>query len=253
MITASKLANAAATVIFATVGVSGCGLVVAGCTGSSVEQTRPTHDRTLRFSGHTWQVRSNAVLQGPGPNYFSDSRSNVWVDNSGRLHLRLTNVNGKWYAAAVISRKSFGYGRYLFALDSPVHALDQQVVLGLFTWNTAPAYHDREIDIEFSRFGNASSPTNGDFVVQPYNLPRHLKKFVQPAVSPSTHWFDWQRGSVTFGSSSTKPSSWRYERAGVPPPSAPVRMNLWLYHGIPPTNGEPVEIVVRRFTYTPTR
>jgi hypothetical protein len=125
------------------------------------------------------------------------------------------------------------------------------VVLGLFTWNNAAVYNNREIDIEFSRFGNASSPTNGGFAVQPYYLSRHLLRFVQPAVSPSTHWFVWQRGSVTFGSSSTSPSSWRYEGPDVPPPSAPVRINLWLDHGIPPKNGEPIEIVVTHFAFTP--
>jgi hypothetical protein len=153
----------------------------------------------------------------------------------------------------VISRKSFGYGRFLFELDSPVHALDPQVVLGLFTWNDNPVDNDREIDIEFARFGNTSGPTDGDFAVQPSYLARQLQRFVQPAVSSSTHWFDWQRGSVTFGSSSANPSSWLYGGPGVPPPSAQVRINLWLDHGLAPKNGKPVEIVVKHFAFTPGR
>ena len=56
-----------------------------------------------------------------------------------------------------------------------------QVVLGLFTWNNAPLAHNREIDIEVSRFGDERSPSNSNFVVQPYQLPRHLETFVQPA------------------------------------------------------------------------
>ena len=250
MILADKLASAAAAVASAAVGVIACGMVVSESAGFAVERTRLLHDRTTEFSGHTWRVEWNAVRHGPGPNYFSDSRANVWVDNSGRLHLRLTRANGRWYAAAVISREYFGHGRYLFKLDSPVYALDPQVVLGLFTWNNHPIDHDREIDIEFARFGNAKIPTNGDFAVQPSYLSRHLKRFVQPAVSPSTHWFDWRRGSVTFGSSSAHPSSWRYGGPDVPPPSAQVRINLWLYHGIPPKNGKPVEIVIKHFAFT---
>jgi hypothetical protein len=28
-------------------------------------------------------------------------------------------------------------------------------------------------------------------------------------------------------------------------------MNLWLFQGMPPTNGRPVGIIVERFTFTP--
>lgn len=247
MVIAPNLGAAAATVICAA--VAG-GFLFVGCAKHSTG-ARDLHARTVDFSGHTWRVRWNAEPQGPGPNYFSDSRANVRVDDSGRLHLRLRHVNGRWYAAAVISQKVFGYGRYLFELDSPVHELDPGVVLGLFTWNTTDIHHNRELDIEFSRFGNEGSPANGNFVVQPYDLPGHQRKFVQPAVAQSTHWFDWQPGSVTFGSSSAAPSSWRYEGPDVPPPSAPVRMNLWLYQGLPPKDTDPIEVVVRRFTFTP--
>ena len=247
MVIVPNLGAAVATVVVA---AAAGGSLVVGCAKPSTGP-RVEHDRTVDFSGHTWRVRWNAEPQGPGPNSFSDSRANVRVDDSGRLHLRLTHVNRRWYAAAVISQKVFGYGRYVFELDSPVHDLDPRVVLGLFTWNTTDIHHNRELDIEFSRFGNEGSPANGNFVVQPYDLPGHLRKFVQPAVAQSTHWIDWQRGSVTFGSSSATPSSWRYEGPDVPPPSAPVRMNLWLYQGLPPKNTEPVEVVVRRFTFTP--
>lgn len=174
---ASNLGAAAATVICAAaVG----GFLAVGCAEPSAVPG-VVHARTVEFSGHTWRVRSSVVRRGPGPNYFSDSRANVWVDDSGRLHLRLTNVDGRWYAAEVISQERFGYGRYEFELGSPVHEFDPRVVLGFFTWNTIPVHHNREMDIEFSRFGEEGTRTNGDFVVQPYDSPRHLRKFVQPA------------------------------------------------------------------------
>ena len=28
-------------------------------------------------------------------------------------------------------------------------------------------------------------------------------------------------------------------------------MNLWLYQGLPPKDTDPIEVVVRRFTFTP--
>ena len=221
-------------------------------TAGSPAASRPTPVRTVEFSGYTWQVKSSTGLVGPGPNLFSDSAGNVWVDALGRLHLKLTYSKGRWRCAEVINTQSLGRGRYSFALDSRVDALDRNVVLGLFTWSDDPAYANRELDIEFSRWGNAGDPTNGQYVVQPYDHPGNLQRITQPAAAASTHSFDWQPGSVAFGSSTAAPSTWTYAGPDVPPPGGEhVRMNLWLYRGAAPSDGKSVEVVVRRFSFTP--
>ena len=133
--------------------------------------SRAQQPRTIAFSGYTWQVKSSTDVVGPGPNYFSDSGANVWVDQQGRLHLKLTSSKGRWYCAEVVNMQSLGRGRYGFELDSAVNALDPNVVLGLFTWSDDPAYANRELDVEFSRWGNAADPTNAQYVVQPYEHP----------------------------------------------------------------------------------
>ena len=46
-------------------------------------------------------------------------------------------------------------------------ALDARAVLGLFTWNDDAPYTHREIDIELSRWDNASDANNAQYVVQP--------------------------------------------------------------------------------------
>ena len=220
--------------------------------GAPADASRGAKARTVQFSGYTWQVKSSAGAVGPGPNLFSDSADNVWVDGAGRLHLQLTYSKGHWRCAEVINTQSLGLGRYTFELDSPVDALDPNVVLGLFTWSDDPAYANRELDIEFSRWGNAADPTNGQYVVQPYDRAGHLQRITQPAVASSIHSFDWREGAVAFASTTAAPADWAYTGGDVPPPgSEHVRMNLWLFHGAPPTNGRSVEVVVRRFTFTP--
>jgi hypothetical protein len=213
---------------------------------------RPTTYRTVEFSGYTWLVKSSpATTEGPGPNYFSDSPDNVWVDSHGYLHLQLTHVHKRWYCAEVISKKSLGSGRYSFQIDTDVHALDPNVVLGFFTWNNDPAYHNREIDIEFARFGGAFRLTNGDYVVQPYLHPGHVHRFIEPAVAPTADSFDWEKDSVLFRSSAAIPHVWRYIGLDVPPRGhAQMHINLWLFHGHPPQNGHTVQIVVTHFTFT---
>jgi hypothetical protein len=197
-------------------------------------------------------VKSSTGPVGPGPNYFSSSTDNVWVDGLGRLHLKLTRSKGRWYSAEVINTRSLGRGRYSFELDSAVHGLDPNVVLGLFTWSDDPAYNNRELDIEFGRWGNAADPTNGQYVVQPYDHAGNLLRITQPAVYSSTHSFDWQPSVVAFAGSSATPSPWTYAGPDVPQPGTEhARMNLWLYRGMTPRNGGTVEIVVKRFTFTP--
>jgi hypothetical protein len=226
----------------------------------------PPGPRTILFSGHQWTVKdSGSARWGPGPNYFSPSSNNVWVDSQGRLHLKITNSKGKWSCAEVVSKTSFGHGSYRFYLDSAVDRLDRNVVLGLFTWHdTDPSFANREIDIEFARWGNAADPEQGQYVVQPYDDPGNLVRFTQPQfLAQSTHLFDWRPGRVEFRSlhgHRTAPAipgdlidEWTFADPGQVPPAGgeQARMNLWLFRGAPPSDRRAVEVVVSRFEFIP--
>ncbi len=100
--------------------------------GATVERFDPSV-RWISFSGYDWWVKTSSGLVGPGPNYFSDSTNNVWVDTLGRLHLRITNRSNVWECAEVITRRTFGYGSYRFELGSAVNDINPSVVLGSFT------------------------------------------------------------------------------------------------------------------------
>jgi hypothetical protein len=204
----------------------------------------------LAFDGYQWLVKSSARRIGPGPNLFATS--NAWVDGAG-LHLRIAKVNGKWNAAEVINQASLGRGTYSWTVTGDLAVLDRNAVLGLFTWNDDPAFNHRELDVEFSRWGNAADPTNGQFVVQPYATTGNLLRITQPAgVTSSTHAFTWRTASVDFASSAATPGSWSYAGPDVPQPGGEnARMNLWLFRGQPPSNGQPIEIVITDFTFTP--
>jgi hypothetical protein len=204
----------------------------------------------LHFAGYDWQVKTSSRKIGPGPNLFS--AANAWIGSDG-LHLRIAKVGGKWNAAEVINTTSLGRGSYSWTVAGDLAALDQNAVLGLFTWNDDPAYNHREIDVEFSRFGNAADPTNGQSVVQPYATTGNLLRITQPSgVTSSTHTFAWRTSSVDFATSAATPSSWTYTGPDVPQPGGEhARMNLWLFRGQPPSNGLPIEVVVTSFTFTP--
>jgi hypothetical protein len=216
--------------------------------------SRRPRPRIIAFAAHTWQVKTSASAVGPGPNYFSDSDDNVWVDGRGRLHLKVTHLDGKWYCAEVVNTRSLGHGRYTFTLGSSVDNLDPSLVFGLFTWSDDPAYHNRDIDIEFSRCANGDDPTNGQYVVQPYDHIGNLKRITQRTLASSRQSFDWRKAGFRFASSSAAPSAWTYRGRDVPEPGTEhVRMNLWLNRGGAPTNDRPAEVIIDSFEFTPTR
>jgi hypothetical protein len=216
--------------------------------------------RSVQFSGRTWYVKSSSGRVGPGPNYFSDSPSNVWVDDQGRLHLKITKVKNQWHCAEVISEDVFGHGTYTWELDSPVDSLDRNVVLGLFTWGAVPPDYG-EIDIEFARWGSRRAYPNAQYVVQPFDLPGHMVRFDWPPNLPqSTHRFLWAPEGVLFESfighgaaASDLLYVWPYAQGGQPIPSDTenARMNLWLYQGNKPSDGQTVEVIIKSFHFEP--
>lgn len=216
--------------------------------------------RTIHFSGYDWWVKTSAPKVGPGPNYFSDSEENVWVDQQGQLHLKITNRNGKWYCAEVILKDSLGYGNYIFKIGSKVGQLNENAVLGLFTWDDhAPEENYREIDIEFARWGNVNNQ-NAQYVVQPYDRPENMYRWEFPhSLELSTHSFCWQADSIIFrsvkGHQISAPSDsilqiWKYTDSDIPTKgSENARINLWLFRGTAPSDNSEIEVVITRFEH----
>src|SRR5438874_12568206 len=104
-------------------------VTAAAALAAAAVRVSAAYPRTISFSGYSWSVKTSNGQTGPGPNAFSDSTSNVFLDPQGRLHLVVEDRGGTWYCSEVISQLSFGYGTYRWYLDSPVDALDPYVVL----------------------------------------------------------------------------------------------------------------------------
>ena len=214
------------------------------------------YERAISFSGYDWWLKASAAPVGPSANFFSDSTDNVWLDDQGRLHLRITNRNNVWYCPEVISQQTPGYGTNTWVLDSPVDNLDPNVVLGFFTWSDneqIPGYH--ELDIEFSRWGDASDTNNAQYIVQPLIPSGVMQRFQIPSgIQPSSHVLQWQPSQIFFQSAGdTIINQWSYTGTVPVPGDQNVRMNLWLMGGNPPTNGQEVEVIIRSYQFTPLK
>ena len=224
---------------------------------ANVQQASATPTNTITWSGYTWTVRDCQQTQStPGPNYWS--AGNVWVDQNGWLHLKISNTSGKWCCAEISSTQTFGYGTYAFYTVSRVDNFDKNVVLGLF------AYKDdsHEVDIEYTQWGQTIN-SNGWFTVQPPPITSaNSQNFnFQMCGDYSTHYFTWKRNSVYFESdgghyapgkapSGNIISSFTSNKQ-VNPTGVHADINLWLFRGAPPSNGQPAEVVIKSFQYTP--
>lgn len=205
---------------------------------------------TLSFSGYTWIVKAGAHRMGPGPNYFA--ASNAWVDDQGRLHLAITKSGSHWTVGEVYASHSLGYGTYTWVVDTRVDNLDPNMVLGLFTYANARAYHHREIDVEASRWSNIFDHTNAQFVVQPSGRRGNLVRITEQPTLPATFSFRWTATSLTFSASNASPTRWTYTGKNRPPAGGErADMNFWLSGGRAPAFGAGASVVIRSFTFTP--
>lgn len=226
------------------------------------EVLRTPTSRAITFSGHNFSVKTG--FNGPGPNEFSDSTDNVWVDASGNLHLKIAKRNGIWYCSEIIADESPGYGMYVFTVETRLDQLDDNMILGLFTWHTAaPQYNYREIDFEFGTWGTPGNNV-GQFVIQPWDNPGNTHRFdiSYPATTTTTHvllWRpDWLRFQSYYGNFTFAPDptdmirTWYYTGADTPPAGGEnIRMNFWLIWGNAPVVDADKEVVISDFQYLP--
>lgn len=218
-------------------------------------------ETTLKFSGYEWTVKS-APLMGPGPNSWDEK--NVWVDGAGRLHLKISQRAGKWQCAEIVSQERFGFGRYQWQIVGRPDRFDPQVVLGLFNYTRPEIGPDgtNEIDVEFARWGDAKKPA-GSFSVWP--AIKDVKGKSHPFDfkldgDHTTQRFDWSATGVKFqmlgghrDDDKNEIATWSYApdepQKYVPQTPLPVHLNLWLFRGKPPGDGQEVEVVISKFSF----
>ncbi len=224
---------------------------VKGSGGVQLAPTKPIH-----FSGYDWNVRTIAADRGGQNNPYS--ADNAWVDAGGALHLRITKQGDRWACSEVEISRSLGYGTYMMVVRDTAH-LEPAAVFSMTTFDDfGGEQHFREVDVEMSRWGDASNKNNAQFGIQPFFIPGNLAPFSVPP-GTMTHQFHWEDGRATFktvrGSSIETTARPVYEHvftSGVPTPG---QEKLQFLFYVIPTDKEPLrhdnEVVVERFQYLP--
>jgi len=237
-----------------TVGKTIEAVAVVKASGNAV---RPSEDssseKSLRFSGLEWKVRTIPGDYGAKTNEYSSD--NVSVDASGALHMRLSwNAHG-WVCSEIHSVRSFGYGSYDLDISDVSH-LESAVMFSTFTFFERPGDGDhRELAIHITRRGVASN-TNAEFTIQPAFVPTNFYHFDVPP-GPLRLSMDWQPDnaglSVSRGQQTAEQqaATWLF-RTGVPrSDDTHLYINLcnYGYAPAPPTHN--AEVVVKTFEFYP--
>jgi hypothetical protein len=220
---------------------------------------RPHGDRQLEWSGINWTVKRTVqnIAVSPGPNLFNSDENNVFIDNNGWLHVKITNPTGQWLCSELIADTSLGYGTYTFNLKSRVDNMDVNTVLGIFTWDDIAQYsasmqenYYREYDFEFSYW---SIPGNdvGQFVIQPWDNPGNIYRFPVGSEINTVHQLTWKKDTIGFISmraDSSVISQFEYTGGDYKNPGLEnIRINLWLNFGQAPQGNQ--EAVLAGFQF----
>ena len=218
---------------------------------------------TLTFSGYKWVTKeSNERHTGPGRNYFAGGRENIWVDEQDRMHIRMTHRNGRWYCAEARLVESLGYGQYIFQLEPNPARLDKDLVVGFFTYDHEDTlHHHREIDIEFSTWGNNNNK-NSQYVLQPFEVEENVYRYQTDLAQPTQHIISWRKGRIGFSSAylTTRNDSvqaetyaeWSYKpKSKLKKNTEKFSMNIWLFKADFPSDFNDYEFVVSKFEFIP--
>jgi hypothetical protein len=179
------------------------------------------------------------------------------------LKIHHSPTTGGWTCAELYTDIKFGFGTFRWFVEGAIDKFDPNIVLGLFTYGGVDGTN--EIDIEAARWGRREpEASNLFYTVYPRSLgvaPVSAGKYITLQGTYTTHQFTWlpdhvaSQGQHGFQNSSTPNIFFSYETprnfsSHMPYISAPLHMNLWLFQGRPPIDGQEVEIIIHDFKYT---
>jgi hypothetical protein len=201
--------------------------------------------KTISFAGYEWEVRQTP--NNPGNTQTDYDVANAFTSADGFLHLRIRGTPDNWSCAEVNLPRGLGYGTYRFVLRD-VSQFEPAAVFSI-------DFH-HEMDIEISRWGDREAE-NGQFVIQPYNIPANTAGFRVPPgiVSFMLRWQPGRTKFTAFRGTSDRKSDLIEEHeftSGVPTPGDdPVHLNFYVFGN----NNNPLrhgtEVIIEKFEFLP--
>lgn len=223
------------------------------------EKVAPAWERYRHFDWSSFQWSGRIGGPGdPSSNYWAWEDSSTWVDPNG-LHLTITQQEDGWKSSAVQLLTFQPYGAHEFRFSTALDALPREAV---FSVTIDDDWWDNEtLRTDFGTFqGRVRS--GGTMSVSPSYYPKHTQHFVVGPDTATTLRIETHETSARFlywrGHDPYPPrprdvlKEWS---ADVEPLYLPdetrVRLWLWQDQALPPSTGEPVEVVISSYAFIP--
>lgn len=214
----------------------------------AAKKPAPTPVRTIQFGGYSWKIKSGTAM-GPGPNNWSNSPADIFVDGGGALHLTVNNTNGTWNSTEVYLPLSLGYGRYEFDIMTRPQDIDHNLVASPFLYQD----DTHELDVEYSYWADEAT-YNTAYSAQPSNKKdgSYVTYTTKNPTLPITAVIDWNPDRIFYATMSQgvviNSCTYSGKKNFIPGKEAP-HINFWQYRGLTPKNGVNSEFVVSEFRF----
>jgi hypothetical protein len=227
-------------------------VAIATVAGTPSNLSQPVTHEKIGFSGFDWDVYR--VPKDTLGILYPNSPSNVWVDQKGWLHLRITKEKEGWTGAEIQLTRSLGYGTYSFLIHESSE-LEPATVLGVQSWDPLDAgqYH-RSFDFLLGQFGDPAIK-NAQYSMLPFNVPENVYRFAIPR-GTFMHSIRWEQGRLSFQTQAIAgPSRVIAEHAftsGVPTSGGErIHINLFAYGRSKVPQKNAAEVTIEKFVYLP--
>lgn len=226
---------------------------------------------TLMYGGIRWIAKNSSERSEPGNILYSGKPTEIYVDELGKLHLKINRRDGYWYGVDIAADTSLGYGTYAIFTETKFDELGQniQFEFGITPDADFDSYTLPILAIQFTRIQEQYiSPLRYIVANVEQNLIRERKEKVFRPDEPyrmqglfSTHAITWKKRSCEFASyhdhglpTPYLAALWDFSGSpstglNVPEwtPSSVLRLRLWCLGS--PLGDKPVEIVIKKIVF----
>lgn len=204
-------------------------------------QNNVSHGRLL-WSGINWRV-------------ISQVENSTWVDDQGRLHMRLQKVGDTWHCTTLESPYTVKYGKFIWCISSPSLNLERNTSIGMFTY----ANNNNEIDIEINQWPGRDEHLW--FTNQPGSVEDYPSNIYYDVYSDSpylnatniTYIIDWEPTFINYSVSTSDGliiSSWNYtNESEIPHTESTICQYFGTVANFTPQSEQTKEIVFNSFQY----
>jgi hypothetical protein len=227
-------------------------IAVATVTGTPSTVSQQMTPGKINFSGLEWDV-----YRAPADNFgilYPNSSSNVWTDQKGWLHLRITKEPQGWTGAEITLTRSLGYGTYSYVVHE-LPELEPATILSMVSWDPLDAgQHHRSFDILLGQFGDPAIK-NAQYSILPSNVPGNVYRFTAPR-GAFTHSAHWEQGRMSFNTQATGERSHVITEhaftSGIPTPGGErIHIKLFAYADSKVPQKNRAEVIIEKFVYLP--